>query len=241
MGKRIRQRRKGRGTNRYRALSFKFKEKIGLTKYNENAKNSINIGRVVDIIDSRAHHAPLAKIVFQNKEESVVPAAQNIRKGEIVEFGENAAIKTGNTIPLKNIPDGTFIFGIETYPGSGSKLCRASGSFARLISKTPIGTIIELPSKKQKTLNSDCRAIIGIVAGSGRTEKPFVKAGTRHHARRVRGNIYPRVSGVAMNAVNHPFGSGRGRHVGKPKTPPRNAPPGRNVGSIRARRTGGSK
>ena len=53
-----------------------------------------------------------------------------------------------------------------------------------------------------------------------------------------RGKLYPRTSGVAMNAVDHPFGSGRGRHIGKAKTPPRGAPAGRNVGSIRARRTG---
>ena len=55
---------------------------------------------------------------------------------------------------------------------------------------------------------------------------------------RAKGKLYPLTSGVAMNAVDHPFGSGRGRHIGKPKNAPRFAPPGRNVGSIRARRMG---
>jgi len=58
---------------------------------------------------------------------------------------------------------------------------------------------------------------------------------------RAKGKLYPRTSGVAMNAVDHPFGSGRGRHIGKPKTAPRHAPPGRNVGLIKARRTGKKK
>ena len=66
----------------------------------------------------------------------------------------------------------------------------------------------------------------------------MLKAGKHYHAMKARNKLYPVTSGVAMNAVDHPFGSGRGRHVGKPKTPPKNAPPGRNVGLIRARRTG---
>ena len=65
-----------------------------------------------------------------------------------------------------------------------------------------------------------------------------MKAGKAHHKMKAKGKLYPRTSGVAMNAVDHPFGSGRGRHVGKPKTPPRFAPPGRNVGILNGKRTG---
>lgn len=241
MGKRIRQRRKGTGTNRYRSLSFKFSEKIQMRDYNEKEKNGVMNGKIIDIVDTRAHHAPLVKISFEDNANITLPATYRVKIGDVVESGGKATASLGNILPLKNIQEGTFISGIETYPGSGPKLCRSSGSFARLVTKTPEGIVIELPSKKQKTLNVECRALIGVVAGSGRKEKPFVKAGTHHHARRVRGNVYPRVSGVAMNAVNHPFGSGRGRHAGKPRTPPRFAPPGRNVGAIRARRTGRRK
>jgi len=98
-----------------------------------------------------------------------------------------------------------------------------------------------LPSKKQKSFLPECRATIGIISGSGKKEKPFVKAGTRHHLMRAKGKLYPRTSGVAMNAVDHPFGSGRGRHIGKSQIAPRFAPPGRKVGMIRARRTGRRK
>ena len=95
-----------------------------------------------------------------------------------------------------------------------------------------------MPSKKEKEFNANCRATIGVVAGGGRLEKPFLKAGKKWHAKRARGKLYPVTSAVAMNAVEHPFGSGRGRHMGKPNVAPRHAPPGRKVGLVRPRRTG---
>ena len=101
--------------------------------------------------------------------------------------------------------------------------------------------IILLPSKKQKSLNPSCRATIGMIAGSGRKEKPFVKAGRRYLAMKARGRIYPRTSGVAMNVVDHPFGSGRGRQHAKSRVAPRFAPAGRKVGMIRAKKAGRSK
>ena len=127
---------------------------------------------------------------------------------------------------------------IELIPGDGGRFARASGTFARIVGKTEEGVMVILPSKKQVTLNPGCKATIGVISGGGRREKPFVKAGKKWHAMRARGRLYPETSAVAMNAVDHPFGSGRGRHIGKPKTPKRNAPPGRKVGQVSARRTG---
>ena len=101
--------------------------------------------------------------------------------------------------------------------------------------------MIELPSKKQKTFNPTCRAVIGIVAGGGRTEKPWVKAGKRHHAMRAKGRLYPRTSGVAMNAVDHPFGSGRGRQHSNIKPASPHAPPGKKVGPVSSKRSGRKK
>ena len=81
-------------------------------------------------------------------------------------------------------------------------------------------------------------ATIGITAGGGRKDKPFIKAGKKHYAFRTRGKQYPIVRGVAMCAVNHPHGGGGHQHVGKPSTVKRGASPGRKVGSIAAKRTG---
>ncbi len=141
---------------------------------------------------------------------------------------------------LKDIPVGTPIFNIETYKGSGGKLVRASGLNAKVSKKVPKGIIIELPSKKEKLLSGDVKATIGIIAGSGRTEKPLIKAGKKWHMMKGKGKLYPRTSAVKMNAVDHPFGSGRGKRI-KSKIPKRNAPPGKKVGLLRPRRTGRKK
>ncbi len=89
-----------------------------------------------------------------------------------------------------------------------------------------------------KWLNPKCRATIGIVAGGGRTDKPFVKAGKKWYKMANKATKWPVVRGVAMNAVDHPFGGGGRQHPGRPKTVGRHTPPGRKVGSIAARRTG---
>jgi len=95
-----------------------------------------------------------------------------------------------------------------------------------------------LPSKKEIKLNSRCRATIGSVAGAGRTEKPFIKAGKKHYKMKAKNKLWPRTSAIKMNAIDHPFGSGRGKNLGKSKTPKRNSPPGRKVGQLRASRVG---
>ena len=99
----------------------------------------------------------------------------------------------------------------------------------------------DLPSSKTKDFNPDCRACIGIIAGSGRKEKPFLKAGTKHHAMKARNKLYPSVSGTSQNAVDHPFGGSSSSVKGRPTQAPRNAPPGRKVGKIAPTRTGRKK
>ena len=100
-------------------------------------------------------------------------------------------------------------------------------------------TVILLPSKKKKIISSKCRAMIGVVAGSGRLEKPFKKAGAKYYKMRAFGKVYPRTSGVSMNAVDHPFGGKTkpGKHI----TVSRHMPPGKKVGSISPKRTGKRK
>ena len=97
-----------------------------------------------------------------------------------------------------------------------------------------------MPSKKEKSFNSKCRAIIGRIAGHGRLEKPIVKAGKMHYIKKAKNKLWPRTSAVKVNAIDHPFGSGRGKNI-KSKIAKRNAPAGRRVGLIRPRRTGKQK
>ncbi|GFS29233.1 ribosomal protein L2 family [Actinidia rufa] len=97
---------------------------------------------------------------------------------------------------------------------------------------------IKLPSGAKKIVPSGCRAMIGQVAGGGRTEKPMLKAGNAYHKYRVKRNCWPKVRGVAMNPVEHPHGGGNHQHIGHASTVRRDAPPGQKVGLIAARRTG---
>ena len=239
MGKRIISRRKGRGTTTYRANSHKSRGEIQHRIYDEKEKNSITFGIIKNIVHCPAHSAPIAQIKYENDaKDSLIPAPLGVRINDSLESGFNAQIKIGNTTVLKNIPEGTSIYNIENKPGDGGQFVRTAGSSAKIATQTGSTTLIKMPSKKTRIFNSLCRATIGIIAGSGKQDKPFVKAGKKHHYKRARGKLYPRTSGVAMNAVDHPFGSGRGRHIGKSKIAPRNAPPGRKVGLIRPRRTG---
>jgi large subunit ribosomal protein L8e len=97
---------------------------------------------------------------------------------------------------------------------------------------------VKLPSGSKKIVPSSCRAMIGQVAGGGRTEKPMLKAGNAYHKYRVKRNCWPKVRGVAMNPVEHPHGGGNHQHIGHASTVRRDAPPGQKSGLIAARRTG---
>ncbi|MBI2667562.1 50S ribosomal protein L2 [Candidatus Woesearchaeota archaeon] len=232
MGKRLITQRRGKGTFAYKSHSHRYKGKITNLVNKETLK-----GEIFDVIKCPGHTAPLAKVIYENGQQVLIPAPANIRIKDKISIGDNVEINTGNTLPLKNIPEGTLIYNIESRVGKPS-FCRSAGSFARVVSKSPNEVVIKFPSKKEKSLNPECRATIGIAAGGGKRDKPFVKAGRRWHAMHAKSKLYPRTSGVAMNAYDHPFGSGRGRHVGKSKIPPRNAPPGRNIGLLHARKTG---
>ncbi|KAG6397816.1 hypothetical protein SASPL_139264 [Salvia splendens] len=89
--------------------------------------------------------------------------------------------------------------------------------------------MVKLPSGAKKIVPSGCRAMVGQIAGGGRTEKPMLKAGNAS---------WPKVRGVAMNPVEHPHGGGNHQHIGHASTVRRDAPPGQKVGLIAARRTG---
>ena len=236
MGKNLIQQRRGRGTIRFRAPSHNYKTRISLPFSQEPMQ-----GTIVDFIHDPSKTAPIAKIIFPNKEEIYISAPENIRIGDILNYNNNN-FNLGSITKLKNIPIGSTVYNIEKNPCSNyGAFCRAAGSFATLVSKTDSSVTVLFSSKKQKNFNPECRAIIGIVAGSGRLEKPIVKAGKKYHMMKARNRYWPNVSGVSMNAVDHPFGSGRGKHLGKSKTPPRFAPPGRKVGQLHARRTGRKK
>lgn len=235
MGKRIISQRRGSGSPIYRALSHRFK---GDAKHPPLQSGKLT-GVVIDIISCPSHTGPLAYVDYKERKGYMI-APEQIAVGDKVEVGGDE-IAVGNTLELKKIPEGTQVYNLEAVPGDGGKFVRSSGTFARVVGVQEDKVIVILPSKQQKLFDNKCRATIGTVAGGGREEKPFLKAGKMFHKMRARRHLWPIVSGNAMNAVDHPFGNKRSLRKSKARVAPKNAPPGRNVGMIHARRTGRKK
>ncbi len=235
MGRRIFGQRRGRGTPTFRAPSHRYKAKLD---HRKTEGSDVISGQVVDIEHDPARSAPIAAVEFEDGDQRLILVPEGIAVGEEIQVGVSAEIKPGNTLPLAEIPEGVPVCNVEAKPGDGGKFARASGVNADLITHDRKAAVVQLPSGEVKRLDPQCRATIGVVAGGGRTEKPFVKAGKKHHKMRARGIKWPRVRGVAMNAVDHPFGGGGRQHPGRPKSVSKDAPPGRKVGDIASRRTG---
>jgi len=237
MGHRLITQNRGRGGSTYRAPSHRY---FGEISFARSSAETV-YGEVMDLVNSVGHSSPLMVVKYADGQESLLPAPIGIRLGEIVAMGANVPIKNGNVARIGDIPNGTFIYNLEVQPLCGGKLVRTSGTAATVVGRHDKFILVKLPSNKTVELNPNCRAIIGIVAGGGRVEKPFVKGGKRNAARKARGKKHPLVSGVAMNAVDHPFGGTHRRTKGRPTTTARNTPPGRKVGLIAARKTGRGK
>jgi len=235
MGKRIIQQARGKGSSTYRVRRQAFKYKL------QYPKKLTGEGTVIKLLDSSGHFAPLAKIKYS---EGIfyIPAFRNMVEGQKINFSLNdkKEIKDGDILKLKDIPVKTTIYCVESIPGDGGKFIKTGGSRAEVSRIIGNKVHVVMPSKQEKAFNSDCRAIIGEVAGNGRLEKPVVKAGKKHHIKKAKSKLWPRTSALKMNAIDHPFGSGRGKNP-KSKIAKRNAPPGAKVGHIRPRRTGKKK
>jgi len=219
------------------AKSFHFKGRVRYFSIATMAQDGAKEAVIKDIIDCAGHTAPLMQVKYEN-EECLLIAPEGIRAGDKIKVGKSDELKPGDIAYLSDIPVGMPIFNLESKPGDGGKFVRASGTFARIVTKTDTNVLVRLPSKNVREFGFKCRATIGRIAGSGRTEMPFLKAGAMHHKMKVLGKLYPRTKAVSMNAVDHPYGGSSSATKGRPTIAPKNAPPGRKVGKIRPRRTG---
>lgn len=243
MGKKILVQRRGHGSQVFRAQT---KQKIAPTKFiglPVAEKESPNF-TLVDLMHERGRSAPLAKFEFEGQGTPMyLPATEGLSIGETFQLGADAELKIGNILPLKALPESSPVCCIEGIPGDGGKYCKASGTSAMVVAKTPKYVSVQLKSGRVKNFHPDCRAIVGVIAGGGRAEKPFLRAGKRFALKKSRGKLgaYPRVSGVAMNHHVHPYGGSQHKAPKMPKTVSRNTPPGKKIGLIAARRTGRRK
>jgi len=232
----LRQQRRGKGSVAYRKAPGTFDIR---PTYTPNQTRELT-GEVIDIINHTGHTAPLIEVLYEDFTRGYLIAPEGIRLGDRVHVGPKPHYSIGSVMKLGDIPEGIPVYNIESMPGDGGKLVRSAGSAAHISSHTGNTTTVTLPSKSAMTLVSDCRAQLGIVAGGGITEQPLVKAGKSHYIMHAVNRMWPTYRGVKLNPVDHPFG-GKQHHKGKSSMTSRNAPPGRKVGHIAARRVGRRK
>ena len=239
MGKQIRVQRRGRGGSVFRSRTFRRVAPVRLPLTTESPQALRGVVR--EIMHDPGRGAPLALVEFSNGSACCLTAPEGLALNQAITVGTDAPPNVGNVLPLGRTPEGTLVCNVEMRPGDGGRLARSSGTYCMVVAHTPQGTELRLPSGKSVYMNDQCRAMIGVVAGAGRTERPFLKAGTVKKLMRSRGRVWPVTKGQAMVSASHPHGGGRHKHAGKPTTVSRNAPPGRKVGMIAARQTGRAK
>ncbi len=181
---------------RYRIIDFK-RDKDGIPARVERIEYDPN------------RTANIALLVYKDGVKSYIIAPKGVAAGDMLQSGPDAPIRTGNTLPIANIPVGSQIHCIEMKPGKGAQIARSAGTTAQLLAREGMYATLRLRSGEMRKIHTDCRATIGEVGNSEHSLRSLGKAG----ASRWRG-VRPTVRGVVMNPVDHPHGGGEGRTSG---------------------------
>ena len=197
----------GRITVRHRGGGNKLKYRIIDFKRQNTAPAT-----VIGIEYDPNRSAYIALLQNTEGEKSYIVAPVGLTDGDVVYTGPDADIKPGNTLPIENIPVGTFIHNIELYPGKGAQLVRSAGVAAQLVSKENGVALVRLPSGEVRIVRLDCKATIGQVGNIEHDTVKLGKAGKKRHM-----GIRPTVRGSVMNPCDHPHGGGEGKSpIGRP-------------------------
>ncbi|MGR9073342.1 MAG: 50S ribosomal protein L2 [Gammaproteobacteria bacterium] len=181
---------------RYRIIDFK--------------RSKTDIPAVVERLEYDPNRtANIALVLYKDGERSYIIAPKGVAAGQEIISSENAPVKPGNCMPLRNMPLGTQLHCVELKPGKGAQLARSAGASVQLVAKEGLLATIRLRSGEMRKVPADCRAVVGEVSNSEHNLISLGKAG----AKRWRG-VRPTVRGVAMNPVDHPHGGGEGRTSG---------------------------
>ena len=189
----------GGNRRKYRIIDFK--------------RNKDDIAATVKTIEYDPNRsANIALVCYADGEKRYIIAPDGLKVGDVIFSGAAADIKTGNALPLANIPVGTIIHNIELQPGKGAQICRAAGNGAQLMAKEGKFATLRLPSGEMRRVRIDCRATIGEVGNIDHELVSIDKAGRKRHM-----GIRPTVRGSVMNPNDHPHGGGEGKApVGRP-------------------------
>ena len=196
------------GRNSYGRITVRHKGGGNKQKYRivDFKRTTEGAAKVIGVEYDPNRTAYIALLEYEDGTRSYVIAPVGLTDGDVVYSSADADIKPGNTLPIANIPVGTFIYNIELYPGKGGQLVRSAGCAAQLMAKEDGVAQVRLPSGEVRIIRLDCKATIGQV---GNIEHDTVKVGkagkTRHKG------IRPTVRGSVMNPCDHPHGGGEGR------------------------------
>jgi large subunit ribosomal protein L2 len=195
----------GRITTRHRGGGHKRRYRI--IDFRRN-KDDI-VGKIERIEYDPNRSAHLALILYADGERRYILAPKKVRAGDEIQSGQQAPIKPGNALPIRNIPVGTLVHCIELKPGKGAQMVRAAGGSAQIVAREGTYATLRMRSGEMRKVHVDCRATIGEVGHNEHNLRKLGKAG----ATRWRG-VRPTVRGVAMNPIDHPHGGGEGRTSG---------------------------
>ena len=183
----------GGAKRKYRVIDYK-RNKVGVT------------GRVATIEYDPNRNANIALINYKDGEKRYIIAPNGLKVGMIIENGESADIKVGNSLPLKNIPVGTMVHCIELQPGKGAEMCRSAGAGAQILGREGKYVMLRLQSGETRLVLGTCIATIGVVGNEDYKLVNLGKAGRKRHM-----GIRPTNRGSVMNPNDHPHGGGEGR------------------------------
>ena len=186
----------GGNKNRYRVIDFR-RNKDGIP------------AKVAHVEYDPNRNARIALLHYVDGEKRYILLPNRVRVGDVLESGSSADIRSGNALPLRNIPVGTVVHNVELRPGGGGKMARSAGSSVQLVAKEGTKATLRLPSGEMRMVEMDCRATVGQV---GNAEAELISMGKAGRAR-WKGKR-PSVRGVVMNPVDHPLGGGEGKSSG---------------------------
>ena len=202
------------GRNSYGKITVRHKGGGNRQKYRviDFERKNASPATVVGVEYDPNRTAYIALLQHEDGKKNYVIASDGLRTGDVIYSGADADIKVGNTLPIANIPVGTFINNIELYPGKGAQLVRSAGAAAQLMAKENGVAQVRLPSGEVRIVRLDCKATIGQVGNIEHDTVKLGKAGKTRHK-----GIRPTVRGSVMNPCDHPHGGGEGKSpVGRP-------------------------
>ncbi len=192
----------GRITSRHRGGAHKRHYRIIDFKRDKSGIDA----KVASIEYDPNRNARIALLNYVDGEKRYIIAPDGLKVGDVVQTGENAEIKAGNAMPLRNIPVGTTIHCIEMKPGKGAQMARSAGNSAQLAAKEGSYATLKLPSGEMRMIRLECKATIGVVGNAEYENISWGKAGRLRWL-----GVRPQSRGVVMNPVDHPHGGGEGK------------------------------